>query len=129
MNALLTSGAGADSGLAGLLRDEGNDQKVGAAKGADAVGAAPLSDAPDLLTSCSATDCPLQLDGGPGGSDAAGALRKDIDRLTGSESGSEAESSEWVSTLIFTWWEIICKSKLARSREMRRLASFRDVRR
>ena len=76
---------------------------MGAAKGADAVGAAPLSDAPDLLTSCSATDCPLQLDGGLGGSDAAGALRRDIDlsdRLAGSESGSEAESSEWVSTLI-----------------------------
>ena len=43
--------------------------------------------------------------------------------------GSDAESSAWVSTLIFTWWEIICRSKLARSREICRLARSRDVRR
>ena len=33
-----------------------------------------------------------------------------------------------MSTLICTWWEIICRSKLARSREMRRLARSRDMR-
>ena len=87
--------------------------------GAGAVGATPLSAAPDLVTSCSATDWPVELDGGPGGSDAA------VDRL----SGSDAKSSSSVGTLIFrTWWESICRSKLARSREMRRLASFREMR-
>jgi len=59
---------------------------VGAAKGAGAAGATPLSAALDLVTSCSATDWPAELDkeeerdevlredeeldGGPGGSEA-----------------------------------------------------------
>ena len=89
-------------------------------EGAGAVGATPLSAAPDLVTSCSATDWPVELAGGPGGSDAA------VDRL----SGSDAESSDLVGTLIFrTWWETISRSKLARSREMRRLARSRETRR
>ena len=50
------------------------------------------------------------------------------DRLAGSESGSDAEPSVWVYTLC-TWWEIICRSKLARSREMRRLVRSREKRR
>ena len=101
---------------------------MGAAKGAGAIDATPLSDAPDLIViSCSATDWPAALDGGPGGSDAVGALARDMDRLVGSESGSDTEPSDWVCTLC-TWWEIICRSKLARSREMRRLASFREMR-
>ena len=70
------------------------------------------------IISCSATDWPAELDGGPGGSDAPADFRE----------GSDAESSAWVSTLIFTWWEIICRSKLARSREMRRLARSRERR-
>ena len=103
VNALLASGAVADSGLAGLLRGEGNDQKVGAAKGAGAIDATPLPDAPDLtVISCSATDWPAALDGGPGGSDAVGALARDMDRLAGSESGSDTEPSDWVGAL-FTW--------------------------
>ena len=82
------------------------------------------SAAPDLVTSCSPTDWSAALDGGPGGSDAA------VDRLSGSESGSDAESSDLVGTLIFrTWWETISRSKLARSREMRRLARSRENRR
>ena len=41
-------------------------------------------------SSCSATDCwSLELDGGPGGSDIARALRRDVDRLEGRESGSD----------------------------------------
>ena len=44
-------------------------------------------------------------------------------------SGRDAESSVTIATHTFTWWEIICRSKLARSREMRRLARSRDVRR
>ena len=94
---------------------------MGAAKGEGAAGATPLSAAPDLVTSSSATDWPVELDGGPGGSDAAGALRRCKDRLAGSDSGSDAESSRWVCTLICTWWEIICRSKLARSGETRKL--------
>ena len=35
----------------------------------------------------------------------------------GSESGSDAEPSGWVCTFICTWWESICRSKLARPRE------------
>ena len=102
---------------------------MGPAKGAGAIDATPLSDAPDLIViSCSATDWPAALDGGPGGSDAVGALARDMDRFVGSESGSETEPSDWVCTLC-TWWEIICRSKLARSREMRKLARSRDVRR
>ena len=95
-------------------------------EGAGAVGATPLSAAPDLVTSCSATDWPVELDGGPGGSDAV------VDRLSGIESGSDAESSELLCcTLVFTlfcWWETISRSKLARSREMRRLTRSRDAR-
>ena len=102
---------------------------MGAAKGAGAVGATPLSAAPDLVTSCSATDWPAELDGGPGGSDAVGALARDMDRLAGSESCSDVESSDWVCTVISIRWEIICRSKLARSREMRRLARSREMRR
>ena len=96
-------------------------------EGAGAVGATPLSDAPDLVTSCSATDWPVELDGGPGGSDAT-----TVDRLPGTESRSDAvnaESSELVCTLIFTWWETISRSKLARSREMRRLSRSSETRR
>ena len=70
-------------------------------------------------SSCSTTDSwSLELDGGPGGSDVAWALRRYVDRLEGSEPGNYAESSDWTCTLS-TWWDIICKSKLARSREMR----------
>ena len=93
-------------------------------EGAGAVGATPLFAAPDLFASCSATDWPVELDGGPGGSDAV------VDRLAGSESGSDAESSDSVGILIFrTWWETISRSELARSREMRRLARSRETRR
>ena len=53
-------------------------------EGAGAIGATPLFAAPDLFASCSATDWPVELDGGPGGIDAA------VDRLAGSESGSDA---------------------------------------
>ena len=57
--------------------------------GAGTVGAAaPLSDAPDLVTSRSATDWPSELDGGPGGSDAT------VDRLSGSESRRDALNAE-----------------------------------
>ena len=139
VNALLARGAEANSGSAGLLggaeeltrRSDENGQTVGvAAEGIGAIGASSLFDAPDLIViSCSATDWPAALDGGPGGSDAAGAFRRCIDRLAGSESGSDTESSDRVSTLICTWWEIICRSKLARSREMRRLARSREMRR
>ena len=108
---------------------------MGAAKGAGATGATPLSAAPDLVTSCSAIDWPVELDGGLGGSDAAVAPERDADHLVGtiwqaerSESGSDAESSVSVCTLFFTWWEIICRSKLARSREMRRLARSCETR-
>ena len=100
---------------------------MGATKGSGAVGGTPLSDALDLVNSCSATDWPAELDGGPGGSDAVGAFARDMDRLAGSESGSVTEPSDWA--LICTWWEIICRSMLARSREMRKLARSRDVRR
>ena len=157
VNALLVRGTGADSGCAGLLggaeklarRSKENVPTVGAAaEGAGAIGAAvegasPLFPAaPNRFasqvagtaqragtSSCSTTDWPVELDGGPGGSDVAGALRRCMDRLAGSESGSDAELSDWVTTLICTWWEIICRSKLARSREMRKLARSRDVRR
>ena len=93
---------------------------MGAAKGAGAVGATPLSAALDLITSCSATDWPVELDGGPGGSDAVGALASDMDRLAGSESGSDTEPSVSVGTRFCTWWVIIRRSILARSREKRR---------
>ena len=102
---------------------------MGAAIGAGAVRATPLSAAPDLVTSCSATDQPVELDGGPGGSDAVDAITRCVNRPAGNESGRDAESSARVCTLTFTWWEIICRSKLARSREMRRLARSRDMRR
>ena len=91
-------------------------------RGASAVGATPLFAAPELVISCSATDWLAELDGGPGGSDAA------VDRLPGSESGSDAKSSDSFSTLILTWWVTISRSKLARSREMRRLARSRERR-
>ena len=84
--------------------------------------------------SCSATQVPLaslsplrlllELDGGPGGSDPS-----TIDAAIDLQEGSEAESSARVCTRICTWWEIICSSMLARSREMRRLARFRERRR
>eukprot|EP00964_Phaeocystis_antarctica_P147942 scaffold114673_cov51-Phaeocystis_antarctica.AAC.1 len=75
---------------------EGDGPTVGAAKGSGAVGGTPLSDAPDLVTSCSATDWPVELDGGPGGSDAAGALRRDVNRLVGSPSWHGlARSGSW----------------------------------
>eukprot|EP00964_Phaeocystis_antarctica_P076597 scaffold47370_cov60-Phaeocystis_antarctica.AAC.4 len=81
---------------------EGDGPTVGAAKGAGAVGATPLSAAPDLtVTSCSATDWPAELDGGPGGSDAVGTFARDMDRLAGSESGSDTEPSDWVCTVIW----------------------------
>ena len=76
-------------------------------RGASAVGATPLFAAPELVISCSATDWLAELDGGPGGSDAA------VDRLPG---------------FMFTWWVTISRSKLARSREMRRLARSRERR-
>ena len=91
-------------------------------RGASAVGATPLFAAPELVISCSATDWLVELDGGPGGSDAA------VDRLSGSESGSDAEPSGWVCTFICTWWESICRAKLAWPREMRRLARSRERR-
>ena len=121
LNALLARGAEAESGSAGRLggaetlarRSEGNGQTVVAARGADAT---RLLAALDLdpaqlagttqgvasITSCSATDWPAALDGGPGGSDAVGAFARDMDRLAGSESGSDTEPSDWVCTLC-TW--------------------------
>ena len=101
---------------------------MGAAKGSGAIGITPLSTVLDLVNSCSATDWPAELDGGPGGSDAVGAFARDMDRLAGSESGNNAKPSDWVCTLC-TWWEIICRSKLVRSREMRKLARSREKRR
>eukprot|EP00964_Phaeocystis_antarctica_P047308 scaffold27369_cov69-Phaeocystis_antarctica.AAC.3 len=76
-------------------RSEDDDSTVGAAEGASAVDATPLFTALDLVNSCSATDWPVELllDGGPGGSDAVGALARDMDRLAGSESGSDTEPS------------------------------------
>ena len=72
---------------------------MGAAKGSGAAGAAPLLAAPELVNSCSATDWPVELDGGPGGSDANGTLERylfmDLDRLAGIESGIDTEPSDW----------------------------------
>ena len=140
LNSLLARGAEAESGSAGRLggaetlarRIEGNGQTVVAARGADAT---PLFAALDLdpaqlagttqgvasITSCSATDwrALAVLDGGPGGSDAPMDLRE----------GSDTESSAWVSSFFCTWWEIICRSKLARSREIWKLARSREKRR
>ena len=122
LNVLLARGAEAESGSAGRL---------GGASGADAT---PLLAALDLhpaqaagtapgggITSCSATDwrALAVLDGGPGGSDAPMDLRE----------GSDTESSAWVSCFFCTWWEIICRSKLARSREIWKLARSRENRR
>ena len=81
-------------------RNGGDGPAVGAAKGAGAAGATPLSAAPDPVTSCSATDSgPVELDGGPGGSDAVDAIAIDAGQLAGSESGSDAEPFVWVCTL------------------------------
>ena len=137
LNALLARGAEAESGSAGRLggaeklapRSEGNGETVVAARGVDAT---RLFAALDLhppaqvagtaqgvaYTSCSATDwrALAELDGGPGGSDAPMDLRE----------GSDTESSAWV---FCTWWEIICRSKLARSREIWKLARSREKRR
>eukprot|EP00964_Phaeocystis_antarctica_P042533 scaffold24385_cov50-Phaeocystis_antarctica.AAC.1 len=92
----MASGAAAAPGSTHAKGSEGDGPTVGAAKGEGAAGATPLSAAPDLVTSSSATDWPVELDGGPGGSDAAGALRRCKDCLAGSDSGSDAESSGWV---------------------------------
>ena len=54
----------------------------------------------DDTSSCASTDWPFELDGGPGGSDMAGALRRGIDRLADNESGSDEESSDPVFTLV-----------------------------
>lgn len=67
------------------------------------------------------------LDGGPGGSEVAGAPVRDASFRAGSEPGSEPQSSAWVQALCIRW-VIICKSTLARSREMRRLAASRERR-
>ena len=120
----VAAGAGLFLGCAARPAVPGHPGKGHGRTRAVAVGATPLSAAPDLVTSCSATDWPVELDGGPGGSDAV------VDRLAGSESGSDAESSDSVGILIFrTWWETISRSELARSREMRRLARSRETRR
>ena len=71
---------------------------MGAAKGAGAIGTTPLSTALDLVTSCSATDWPAELDGGPGGSDAVGARARCVDHgvawtTARTGSGSDAESA------------------------------------
>eukprot|EP00964_Phaeocystis_antarctica_P065526 scaffold39551_cov57-Phaeocystis_antarctica.AAC.2 len=111
---------------------EGDGPTVGPAKGSGAVGATPLPDAPDLVTSCSATDWQVELllDGGPGGSDAVGAfIARDLDRLAGSESGRDTEPSVSVCACVFTLWVIICRSMLARSREIWKLARSREKRR
>ena len=123
----VAAGAGLFLGCAARPAVPGHPGKGHRRTRAVAVGDTPLSAAPDLVTSCSATDWPVELDGGPGGSDAV------VDRLSGIESGSDAESSELLCcTLAFTlfcWWETISRSKLARSREMRRLARSRENRR
>ena len=78
------------------------------------------------------TDWPVELllDGGPGGSDAVGALARDVDRrLAGSESGSDTEPSVSVCACVSTLWVIICRSMLARSREIWKLARSREKRR
>ena len=62
------------------------------------------------------------LDGGPGGSEVAGAPVRDARCRA-----SEPQSSAWVQALCIRW-VIICKSTLARSREMRRLAASRERR-
>ena len=54
----------------------------------------------DDTSSCAPTGWPFELDGGPGGSDIAGALRRGIDRLADNESGSDEESSDPVFTLV-----------------------------
>ena len=117
--ALLARGAEAGSGGAGLLlggaaeklacRSKENSPAVRAAvEGVGAIGSSPLfAAAPIRLTcqvagaaeragssSCPTTDCSsFELDGGPGGSDVACGLRRDVDRLEGTESGNDAESS------------------------------------
>ena len=53
----------------------------------------------DDTSSGASTDWPFELDGGPGGSDIAGALRREIGRLADNESGSDEESSDPVSTV------------------------------
>eukprot|EP00964_Phaeocystis_antarctica_P083793 scaffold52742_cov59-Phaeocystis_antarctica.AAC.1 len=81
----------------------------------------------DLVNSCSAE---LVLDGGPGGSDAAGALARDINRrLAGSEPGSDTQPSVSFCARVSTLWVIICRSMLARSREIWKLARSRERRR
>ena len=77
----------------------------GATKGPGAIGTTPLPAAPDVVASSSATDWPVELllDGGPGGSDAAGALARDMDRrLAGSGSGSDTEPSLSVCACVST---------------------------
>ena len=148
--ALLALGAEAGSGGAGLLggaeklacSGKENSPTVGATvEGAGAIGSSPLfAAAPNQFacqvagaaeradsSSCPTTDSSLELDGGPGGSDIARGFRRDVDRLERKESSSDAESSDWTCTL--TWWDIICRSILERSREMRRLARSREMRR
>ena len=133
LNTLLTRGAETESGSAGRLggaeklarRSEGNGRGADAQVAGTAQGAG--------TTSCSATDWPVELllDGGPGGSDAVGALARDR-RLAGSESGSDTEPSVSVCgclcTSPFTLWVIICRSMLARSREIWKLARSRETR-
>ena len=103
---------GSGSGATGVAVDAVGGA-VGALKGTRAralfatketgtVGATPLSAAPGLVTSWSATDWLVELDGGPGGSDAVGALARDMDRLAGSEPCSDVESSDGVCTVICT---------------------------
>eukprot|EP00964_Phaeocystis_antarctica_P161591 scaffold133456_cov106-Phaeocystis_antarctica.AAC.1 len=81
-------------------RSKENGSTVGAAvEGSCANGASPLAAAPNRFAnqvagaaqragtfSCSTTDWPLELDGGPGGSDVADPLRRYVDRLDGSQS-------------------------------------------
>ena len=96
-------------------------------------------------TSCSTTDWQSALDGGPGGSVDAGPLPllRDAGPRESTELGSEAVSSTWAcsrctrSMPSLPWasrkarcslcitWTLICKSKLARSRERAKLARSR----
>ena len=107
-----TRGEEAGPGGAGLLGaallDAPHHGRTQLCSGAEGVGAAGIAlesgggVGAGSTISCSTTDWPAELDGGPGGSDAVGALARDMDRLAGSESGSDAEPSDWVHTLC-TW--------------------------
>eukprot|EP00964_Phaeocystis_antarctica_P077972 scaffold48462_cov60-Phaeocystis_antarctica.AAC.4 len=91
----MASGAAAAPGSTHAKGSEGDGPTVGAAIGAGTVRATPLSAAPDLVTSCSATDQPVELDGGPGGSDAVDAITRCVNRPAGPSWHGLARCGGW----------------------------------